>query len=210
MKLQILFIAVMLFSLFAATLNAQETVLARVNYQGKYGFINSQGEFIIQPQYDFITIAELGINHCFRLDKEYLICGYPTYRTSLNDTKKEEKHAGFSGFTKIIGQARLDKVKLRPQQIGLNRLKIINCETKTKASKFEFNGISGCGLWYLRNFDAVQNQKIEKYLVGLMVYDEKTKNILIATKIDMVSELLRQIFNMYDIPKSIINTTIDI
>ena len=179
-------------------------------YQGKYGFINSQGEFIIQPQYDFITIAELGINHCFRLDKEYLICGYPTYRTSLNDTKKEEKHAGFSGFTKIIGQARLDKVKLRPQQIGLNRLKIINCETKTKASKFEFNGISGCGLWYLRNFDAVQNQKIEKYLVGLMVYDEKTKNILIATKIDMVSELLRQIFNMYDIPKSIINTTIDI
>ncbi|MBL8124778.1 MAG: WG repeat-containing protein [Pyrinomonadaceae bacterium] len=42
-----------LVALFALTGNAQDDVLARVNYQGKYGFINREGHFAIQPQYDF-------------------------------------------------------------------------------------------------------------------------------------------------------------
>jgi len=50
-----------LVALFAISLNGQEIVLARVNYQGKYGFVDRRGEFVVTPQYDFALSFSEGL-----------------------------------------------------------------------------------------------------------------------------------------------------
>src|SRR5215204_6073794 len=55
------FIVTALVALFAISVNGQESVLARVNYQGKYGFIDRKGEFVVIPQYDFALSFSEGL-----------------------------------------------------------------------------------------------------------------------------------------------------
>ncbi|MEO8649224.1 MAG: WG repeat-containing protein, partial [Acidobacteriota bacterium] len=67
----------------ATELRAQDNVLARVNYQGKYGFINPKGDFVVQPQYDYalrfnegLAAVELGDKYGFIDSKGQIVIGF--------------------------------------------------------------------------------------------------------------------------------------
>lgn len=151
----------------------------------------------------FIEIDNIEIDHQVEELKPYLSVGYPAtktkkvwkkaelsaipypYQTEAEMTFDYEKF-GFSSTTHIA-------VKFD------GKVKSSNNPTIHKAPKL--NGISGSGLWFLKDFATPKTIK-NKQLIGLVIERvNKTNNqAIIATRIDLITEFIRQHFDI-DIPK---------
>ncbi len=156
-------------------------------------------EWIYKSDLKFLKIQELGIDHEYSENNEYTILGYPSFGSLINHEELKIKKKLFFSSTKLISLNIHIKEKIKNSQIALDRQKIVESKSKIKDRNFEFNGISGCGLWYHTESDS----KVSINLVGIMVYDEITRGYLVATKIEMITELLRNtsFFNLIDISK---------
>ena len=62
-------------------------------------------------------------------------------------------------------------------------------------------GISGCGVWYIPNFTNPQGGLPDYQLMGFINEQNAEKTFLIATRIHILTEVLRKIFEV-NIPKS--------
>ena len=74
----------------------------------------------------------------------------------------------------------------------------------------QMNGISGSGLWFLKDF-AKPEMVVNKQLIGLIIerVNKLNNQVLIATRIDLVTEFIRQHFNL-SIPKSKTTTKVKV
>ena len=63
--------------------------------------------------------------------------------------------------------------------------------------------MSGCGLWYIPALRKDESNRVSSVLTGIMHEWRKEHNVLVATRIHIVTETIRQAFNL-NLPKSTI------
>ncbi len=167
--------------------------------------LNNETVKEIGEDFSYISVDEIGLSHkCIIDQQKYLTVGYPASKTKKIWNKDEisallypyvsevaddfdYKRFGFSKNTHIA--IRFD-----------GYITYLNNDNKQIAPKL--NGISGCGLWYLDNFPSTDQDK-NKLLIGFILERrrEEGNKALVATRIDLVTEFIRQHFNA-NVPKS--------
>jgi hypothetical protein len=143
----------------------------------------------IQKSFDFITLANIGIGHKGVDLPYYYSVGYPASKTKKVWGKDEISAIPFPYQTEIAVDFNYAKWGFSP---------------KSHIHKApSLSGISGSGLWFLQDFAHPQMINTKK-LIGLVI-EQKNKGVnnqgIIATRIDLVTEFLRQHFHL-NIPKS--------
>jgi hypothetical protein len=158
----------------------------------------------ILSSFKFITLDNIEIGHKDILLPYYLSVGYPVTKTKKVWGKAEISANPYPYQTEPEPKFDFEKFGFAPFSHMAVKFdgKVTSEKNKNVHQAPQMNGISGSGLWYLKDFakpDMVKN----KQLVGLVIerINETGNQGIIATRIDLVTEFIRQHFNL-DIPKS--------
>ncbi len=87
--------------------------------------------------------------------------------------------------------------------LNYRQKKVRNFNSGTIQQNVSPEGISGCGVWYIPKFLSDKEDLPEFRLVGQIIEQNKEKTILIATRIHMVTEVIRRDFGI-NLPQSLI------
>ncbi len=160
----------------------------------------------ISDAYRFLNIDEIQLNHEFKELPTYQLLGFPVTRSKYNHFKKKL----YSKSYRFITSAVVDNdiyTKLKCEKafnvlLNYNRKKVYSITKKTIQIGPELHGVSGCGLWHTPITEIKSKTKPKKYLVAIITeWPVNHRNYLIATRIDLFTEIIRQHFKI-DIPKS--------
>lgn len=160
----------------------------------------------ISATYNFLNLEEININHDFKLLPFYELVGFPATKSKYNRYKKKLYSKAYRYITTPVLENNIYK-KLKCSStyniiLNYNRKKVFNYKKKSMHIGPELEGISGCGLWYTPIKEIKTKEKPKKYLVAIITeWPINERKYLIATKIDLFTEVIRQHFKM-DIPKS--------
>ncbi len=161
----------------------------------------------IKKSYDFLDKSELGINHISKELPMYEIVGFPTTKSKYNKFKKQLKSKAWRYITNPVKRKNYETLKCNKDfNIVLNydRKRVFNFKKETTQIGPELYGISGCGLWFTPPKETLTKGQPEKRLVAIMTeWPINNRKFLIATKIDLFTEIIRQKYNC-DVPKSTI------
>jgi len=159
----------------------------------------------IKSSYGFLDQTELGINHEFKELPMYEIVGFPATKSKYNRFKKQLKSKAYRYITipaKDECYSPLSCTKDFNIVLNYDKKKVYNYAKKTTQIGPNLFGISGCGLWYTPPTNLMLKDKPVKKLVGIMIeWPKNNRKYLIATRIDLFTEIIRQKYKC-DIPKS--------
>ena len=148
----------------------------------------------------FIPLDNIEIGHNPVENPYYLSVGYPATKTKKVWNEEKILAKPYVYRTEFDPNFDLEKFGFASNSHIAIKFdgKVKSYKNNTVHNAPKLGGISGSGLWYLKDFakpDMVKN----KQLVGLII--ERVSNVLVATRIDLVTEYIRQHFNL-SIPKS--------
>lgn len=156
--------------------------------------------------FKFITIDNIEIGHKVVELPCYLSVGYPATKTKMVWGKAEISAIPYPYQTEpeptfnfeMFGFSYKSHIAVKFND------KVISENSKIVQQAPKMDGVSGSGLWFLKDF-AQPEMITNKKLVGLLIerVNRTNNQVLIATRIDFVTEFIRQHFNL-DIPKSTI------
>jgi hypothetical protein len=157
----------------------------------------------IQAKYKFLEPGMIEIDHTLSKKPNYLIVGFPITRTKL---KPDTHTIKVDPFIFLTNEA---KNSLYPKLVFENHSNIILNYRKRKIRNFNGTigqgpdpyGISGCGLWYLPELKIGTDGNVPFKLVGIMTEWHNNDNAIIATRIHIVTEVIRREFGL-QLPKS--------
>lgn len=167
----------------------------------------------ISTHYSFLDGQHIEIGHKIAERMAYIMIGYPKGRTKRNPKDKITKCNPFTYHTTPKNQQSYKDLGCNPLHHILVEYDINNLNTQKASGKMpgpKPKGMSGGALFHVPFQKNVgQNDKIMFYLVGILRYFHlNDKKVIIATRIDFLTELIRESFNL-NIPKSpIINANI--
>lgn len=153
----------------------------------------------LSKQYKFLDVTQIGDRHIVDTRPCYLVVGFPVSRTKRNPEKQIIKPDPFVYLTKIAEQKYYDKLTFDNQQSILvnyqkSKVKMMSAEKKQILRGPEPVGISGCGLWHLPSFFVEKGAKVPLILTAIMLEHHNRFNILSATKISLVTDIIRMHF----------------
>lgn len=161
----------------------------------------------IKNTYDFLEQKELGISHFFKEYPMYEIVGFPATKSKYNPFKKQLKSKAWRYITYPVKYEKYDLLncsKVFNIVLNYDRKRVFNFNKNATQIGPELYGISGCGLWYTPPEVVLSKGNPEKKLVGIMTeWPINNRKFLIATKIDLFTEIIRQKYKS-NIPKSTI------
>lgn len=157
----------------------------------------------ILEYFRFITLDNIEISHKIQEPQHYLSVGYPGDKTEI--IKDEIKAVPFVYLTEAVYDFDYVSSDMIPQShIAVKFDGFITSESNPEVHAApNLGGISGSGLWVIRHM-FTPNSPTSKQLVGIVIkyiITEKNQTAVIATRMDVVTEFIRQHFNV-DIPKS--------
>lgn len=164
--------------------------------------------------YDFLDKSEIGINHKLKDFPLYLAYGYPASMTTVK-YKKNIISSNPTYFNTMPSEIEMyNKLKCNINKniiIHYNKTNLVNIHTEQKGTGPDVYGMSGCGLWYVPAQDFSQNKKIKKELIAILIeWPTKDKNYIISTRIDVVTEIIRNIYNLQLPSSHIFGANLDI
>ena len=153
--------------------------------------------------YKFLTLGSLALDHHQVDTMQYITAGYPIISTTgkIVEGVPHIKSRPFVLTTRFIAQPPCGE--LHPWRAAFDYDRGTVVETKTSAPLIgpEAKGVSGSGIWYVEFTEAGGIHPAYK-LIGIATdHIDAYSNIIIGTKIDILTETLRQKFGL-DIPKS--------
>ncbi len=161
----------------------------------------------IKNAYNFLDKSELGVNHIYTEFPMYEIVGFPVTKSKYNKFKKQLKSRPWRFITNPVKEEKYKTLKCNKDfNIALNydRKRVYNFKKKTTQIGPELYGISGCGLWFTPPKEMLSKGQPEKRLVGIMTeWPTNNRKFLIATKIDIFTEIIRHKYKCA-VPKSTI------
>jgi len=164
----------------------------------------------ILATHKFITLNNIEIGHNDVQMPYYLSVGYPATKTEKVWGKAEISAIPYPYQTELESGFNFEKFGFASSSHVAVKFdgKVISEKNITVHKSPQMNGISGSGLWFLKDFAKPEMIK-NKQLVGLIIerVNKSNNQALIATRIDLVTEFIRQHFNL-SIPKS--KTTIKV
>lgn len=151
--------------------------------------------------YTFLTLNKIDYAHTVITEPRYLIVGFPGTRTRIKKHTQKIIPDPFIYLTKEADKKVYGKLGFEEHSnmIAVYRRR----KTKTFGSPYvnfgpDPHGISGCGLWYLQIpslGNLVKEHKNVSYkLVGMMTEYRQERNVVIATRIHIITEILRTHF----------------
>lgn len=158
----------------------------------------------LSAKYKFLEFQDIEYDHQTTTEPKYLIVGFPVTRSKLNVKTAKIKVAPFIFLTKQAEEKfyeRLGFEKHSTLLLDYRKAKIESFDTKLVLQGPKPQGISGCGLWYLPKLIVNEGQKVPVKLVGIMIEHHNQFNVVVATRIHVVTEILRRDFGI-NIPES--------
>lgn len=157
----------------------------------------------IKDIFDFIPKEQLGINHMDIQSPQYSVVGFPASKSKFNKFKKSIKSSPFIYSTSPEIDSVYDDLKYNRHFniiVEFQKENLINHVSKEKAVAPDLYGMSGGGLWFIPIGQTKNNYK--KLLVAIMTdWPTKNRNVMIGTRIDFFTEIIRQKYQL-DVPKS--------
>ena len=155
--------------------------------------------------YQFVDFCDIGINHHSKKLPMYLSLGFPASWSKFNSYKNELVSKPFQYITMSADDSVYEKLGCNPNVnliVHYDKTNVVNYASGEKKTGPDPYGISGSGLWYIPETEALKTSDINKKLVAIMTeWPTKDKRYWIGTKIDVFTEIIRNKFGL-DIPKS--------
>ncbi|KUJ57140.1 serine protease family protein [Chryseobacterium aquaticum] len=155
----------------------------------------------LREDYCFLNENQIGLNHIPIDFHSYLVFGYPTTMSKKSISRNSFHTIPFFNFTKCVSKETYKKINRQDVfnlVVAYDRKNIPNLKSKTISFGPNLFGISGCGLWFVNPY--IINEKPK--LIGIMnEWSKLNKSLLIATRIDAYTEVLRK-YNIIDFPES--------
>jgi hypothetical protein len=159
----------------------------------------------ISSHYSFLDSNDLGINHEFKPMPMYELLGYPATKSKFNKFLNRLISRSYQYITMpAIDVTYSDYGCTEWQNVILcyNRKKVKNYSTGQHQIGPKLSGISGCGLWYTPPNALSANTTTTKLVAIITEWPDKfNRTVLISTRIDVVTEIIRQRFD-FNIEKS--------
>lgn len=153
----------------------------------------------ILRSYSFLQAEDLAINHIFQNEEFYTFLGYPAtrakvlYKTDIFDVTTffhftaplhSEKYAGFGSNPHVN------------VMVAYNKKSAYDSRKGTFGTGPDLYGISGCGLWFTDPLD-LKTGIIRPKLVAIMTdWSIKNRNIIIGTRIDVVTGMIKKFLDI--------------
>lgn len=181
------------------------------------GVVKLEGELLdeLKKSNHFIEIIDVELNSKQKFwnnpeNREsdyYFLLGFPGKKTKLkyrSNTDWKVKVLYIVGFLNKKNQKKI-MIEGYGQHLFINKFhKYKELGTNQKKEVPKLKGMSGCGLWDIKGYDLEKQKPIVK-LVGILI--EQNHGVLISTKIDFAIEMIRQVFGVVKLPKSVIDIT---
>lgn len=184
--------------------NIPEFTLFKKKYSIDIGAIKLDEEmvFSFSNEVEFLQLENLGINQKNKNKEHYFVLGYPETKVKKDRKGKYNWIVEPLYFTtressnQIYQKKKIDS-KLHVI-VDFNR-KVNRIDTGQRVIMPQLEGISGCGLWNIRG---VEGGQLYYKLTGILTdYSIGAKSILIASRIEMLSDLLRECFGLTTLPR---------
>jgi hypothetical protein len=159
--------------------------------------------------YQFIESNQLGINHTLELTPHYVAYGYPASQTRIiRGTNSIEDQASFIAVAPCA-TTDYSRFGCNPSNniiVKYPQKRMVSMDTEKRGTGPSPHGMSGGGLWFVpETVDG--NSKLE-LLVGILIeWPIKDRTKLIATRVDVFTEVFRLVYGIQLTP-SIITTHI--
>lgn len=166
----------------------------------------------VSNYYSFIDLDEVEISHSTRQVPQYISLGYPCTQTKMkygtnNLISKPFKYITMPATNEIYVQ--LECNPYRNIVVHYDKKRVLNYSTGKFKTGPDAYGISGSGLWYIPLQIVKKGQKVEKKLVGIMIeWPKKNRKFWIATRIDIITEIIRKKYNSEILQSKIIRVNI--
>ena len=152
----------------------------------------------------FITLDNIEIGHKDVKNSYYLSVGYPATKTKKVWGKAKISAIPYPYQTELEPNFNFENFGFAPNSHIAVKFdgKVTSGKNNIIHKSPQMNGISGSGLWFLKDFAKPEMIK-NRQLVGLIIerVNKSNNQALIATRIDLITEFIRQHFNL-SIPKS--------
>ncbi|RUT67859.1 hypothetical protein D0817_24285 [Flavobacterium cupreum] len=154
--------------------------------------------------YNFLKAEDLAINHIFQSEEYYTFLGYPSTRSKILRNTNILDSTSFFHFTTPERNEDYSKFSRNP---AVNVVTSYNRKFSFNHKKYMFgtgpdlHGISGCGLWFTDPLDLYAGTMKPKLTAIMTDWPVNNRNIIIGTRIDVITEIIRKYLNI-DFPES--------
>lgn len=165
---------------------------AQVNRTGDIAVweLSNDADATLMKHHQFLPLDRVRLNHHIDLRERYLLLGYPVTKTKKIFKSKTIPIESLKLFTCGVSS----EAKMRNNQLD-PKINFLLEYHRRKAQSFLApkrqiehlpapHGLSGCGLWHM------EDDKIAR-LVGIMTGYNYTDSIMIASRIDLATEIIR-------------------
>lgn len=154
----------------------------------------------LTDHYDFLDINELNFDYQPKNDKGFLIVGYPWRKTKVNTYRQTIKDTPWKFLTHEYFSSQLGDLNQKRDSIHIleyRQRKIIDSKSGYYRKSTKLHGLSGCGVWHLPDVFADDFSKLTCNLTGILIReDEFAEKYVITTRLKMVGEFLRQLYDL--------------
>ncbi|MBB4801800.1 hypothetical protein HNP37_001861 [Flavobacterium nitrogenifigens] len=158
----------------------------------------------IKRSYSFVQAEDLAINHIFQPWEYYAFLGFPASKTKVKYKTDIFCITTLFHFTAPIGAEHYEQLGRNPYVNVIatyNKKHVYNGSKGTYGTGPDLYGISGCGLWFTDPED-MSTGIIKPKLTAIMTdWFAKNKNIIIGTRIDVVTGMIKKFLDI-DFPDS--------
>ena len=158
----------------------------------------------LKTSYKFLPFERIDYNHKIDSDPKYLFVGFPWKKTKPNYKERKLLVEPLIFLTKESKRSEYKRLKYERHLnllLDYRQKKVKDFSTGNIQQQTSPQGISGCGVWYIPKFLNPFQGVPDFKLVGQIIEQTKEKTILIATRIHLVTEVLRRDFGL-NIPQS--------
>ena len=152
----------------------------------------------LEKKYRFLCWDQLDVEHNPVTTSNYLMVGFPVTRTKKKPQAKKLKVEPFIFLSKL-GESRLyKKVGVEDHShfiVKYRKRKIKDFNGKIIIGPDPF-GMSGCGLWHVPVLQRNDQNEVPSRLVAILHEWRKEESLLIATRIHIVTEVIRKAFDL--------------
>jgi hypothetical protein len=159
----------------------------------------------LKAEYKFHSFRDILLEHTLDKYHRYLSVGYPSTKTKMEWKKPIIKTEPFVFNSKPATNFEYESFGFNfNHHIAIEFTGHIMSERSLQTTAApELEGISGSGMWYLPKFPEIDKVQTKK-LIGITIerVNKPRNQALVATRIDLITEFLRQYLNLKIIPPS--------
>lgn len=156
----------------------------------------------LSAYYSFLDGQYLGLNHRLVNNLYYMYFGYPASKKQTKLKLHENKVIAKANYFPTIPidpnlYSQFGCDVHRNIVIEYNKRRVLDIEKKIQETAPDTFGMSGSGLWFIPPQPNIPNQSPVKYLVSILTeWPIKNRKHILSTRIDIVTETLRQTYGI--------------